>query len=286
MNRLRLVLILLVAGAIINTAVAMYAAYSPMPARVGAGIRAPSDFDVRPPFDDLADKFACDLWSHAAVREVFALRTTRPLGCLSCGHAVSGRAVSVCPECGGTVGHDRSGMHPLSADVLWAGMMSYYAQCADRESPESCHIGMRAFFRDAARGMVNPETDNRPMLYVESGWPFRSFVGLVFWTRANPPALADPKNHWAMHVERKVDNVIFDRAIPYMPRTVPFVVNALIYALCLVALSVFLRDLRGRLRRRRGLCRACGYDLRGAAHEQCPECGRSVRPSRGLASLG
>ena len=27
---------------------------------------------------------------------------------------------------------------------------------------------------------------------------------------------------------------------------------------------------------RRGLCRACGYDLRGADHERCPECGASV----------
>lgn len=26
----------------------------------------------------------------------------------------------------------------------------------------------------------------------------------------------------------------------------------------------------------KGCCAACGYDLRGAAHQACPECGRSV----------
>jgi hypothetical protein len=40
------------------------------------------------------------------------------------------------------------------------------------------------------------------------------------------------------------------------------------------------------VRRRRGLCVDCGYDLRGAAHERCPECGAGVeavsRGDRGL----
>ena len=46
------------------------------------------------------------------------------------------------------------------------------------------------------------------------------------------------------------------------------------------------RDARRRLRRSRGLCITCGYDLRGAAHERCPECGAGVedvsRIHRGL----
>ena len=31
--------------------------------------------------------------------------------------------------------------------------------------------------------------------------------------------------------------------------------------------------LRRLIRRRRGLCLACGYDLRHTEHEACPECG-------------
>ncbi len=35
-------------------------------------------------------------------------------------------------------------------------------------------------------------------------------------------------------------------------------------------------NLRQQIRRRRDQCIACGYDLRGAEHEVCPECGRRV----------
>jgi hypothetical protein len=37
---------------------------------------------------------------------------------------------------------------------------------------------------------------------------------------------------------------------------------------------------RLRVRRLRGLCPACGYDLRGAAHERCPECGAGVEAAQ------
>lgn len=36
------------------------------------------------------------------------------------------------------------------------------------------------------------------------------------------------------------------------------------------------RERRARLRARRTRCVACGYDLRGTAHERCPECGHFV----------
>lgn len=36
------------------------------------------------------------------------------------------------------------------------------------------------------------------------------------------------------------------------------------------------RDARRRMRVARGLCLACGYELRGADHERCPECGHLV----------
>ena len=36
------------------------------------------------------------------------------------------------------------------------------------------------------------------------------------------------------------------------------------------------RERRGRMRAARRQCPACGYDLRGAEHERCPECGAGV----------
>ncbi len=52
-----------------------------------------------------------------------------------------------------------------------------------------------------------------------------------------------------------------------------FVVNSLFYAgvLCLLMCGSF--ALRRFMRRKRGLCVACGYDLRHAEHAACPECG-------------
>jgi hypothetical protein len=35
---------------------------------------------------------------------------------------------------------------------------------------------------------------------------------------------------------------------------------------------------RRRVRRQQNLCSACAYDLRGADHERCPECGEPVTP--------
>ena len=41
------------------------------------------------------------------------------------------------------------------------------------------------------------------------------------------------------------------------------------------------RTRRVRLRAEAGLCLACGYDLRGAEHARCPECGAVVAPAVG-----
>ena len=47
-------------------------------------------------------------------------------------------------------------------------------------------------------------------------------------------------------------------------------------ALTAIPYASLRRDAR---RRRRGLCPTCGYDLRGAKHERCPECGETVAPA-------
>ncbi len=64
-----------------------------------------------------------------------------------------------------------------------------------------------------------------------------------------------------------------DRLLAYLPVWPGFVINALFYAGILWLLIPGQFALRRLIRRRRGLCPACGYDLRHAEHEACPECG-------------
>jgi hypothetical protein len=55
-----------------------------------------------------------------------------------------------------------------------------------------------------------------------------------------------------------------------------------IASLCCAATAMPARWLWRNARRdtlkRQGMCATCGYDLRGAAHERCPECGGDVEP--------
>ncbi len=64
------------------------------------------------------------------------------------------------------------------------------------------------------------------------------------------------------------------RALPYWPIWPGVITNTLFYAAILWLLIPGPFVLRRYVRVRRGLCPACGYDLKHAEHESCPECGR------------
>ena len=77
----------------------------------------------------------------------------------------------------------------------------------------------------------------------------------------------------AFPIQRSTAGGTQHRLAPLRPIWPGFAVNTLFYAaiLWLVMLGPF--ALRRLIRRRRGLCPACGYDLRHAEHVACPECG-------------
>ncbi len=64
-----------------------------------------------------------------------------------------------------------------------------------------------------------------------------------------------------------------DYPLPLRPIWPGFAINTLFDAAILWPLILGPFALRRLIRRRRGLCPACGYDLRHAEHEACPECG-------------
>ncbi len=67
--------------------------------------------------------------------------------------------------------------------------------------------------------------------------------------------------------------ISWPNALPLCPVWPRFAVNTLFYAAILWLLIPGPFALRRLIRRRRGLCPACGYDLRHGEHEACPECG-------------
>ncbi len=76
------------------------------------------------------------------------------------------------------------------------------------------------------------------------------------------------------------------KRLPVRPIWPGFAINTIFYAaiLWMMWLSPFV--VRRVIRRKRGHCLKCGYDLRGAAHEVCPECGWRREPVVEASQLG
>ena len=64
--------------------------------------------------------------------------------------------------------------------------------------------------------------------------------------------------------------------LPVTPIWSGFFVNACCFAALTWMLIAGPMALRRMIRRRRGLCPQCAYDLRGTGHAACPECGTEV----------
>ena len=67
-----------------------------------------------------------------------------------------------------------------------------------------------------------------------------------------------------------------DEVLPMAPIWSGFAVNTIFYGAILWLLIPGSFALRRHIRRKRGHCLKCGYDLRGAEHEVCPECGAEL----------
>ncbi len=63
------------------------------------------------------------------------------------------------------------------------------------------------------------------------------------------------------------------RALPLKPIWTGLIINSLVFSVIWFMLLLAPGFIRRRLRHRRGCCMWCGYDLRGAVSERCPECG-------------
>ncbi len=71
------------------------------------------------------------------------------------------------------------------------------------------------------------------------------------------------------------------KVIPLRPLWPGFAINTVFYAAILWLSIRGPFSLRRHIRRKRGLCVACGYDIRGTAQMICSECGYEVRAEAG-----
>lgn len=113
------------------------------------------------------------------------------------------------------------------------------------------------------------------MQFVETGWPCYSMIGHI----ADRKSLIKPSYELVecsgILIGTRTGNEVFKRAIviPFRPIWPGFIINTAFYATILLLLIGGPGMVRRRLRRQKGRCPSCGYNLRGDLPVGCPECG-------------
>ena len=110
------------------------------------------------------------------------------------------------------------------------------------------------------------------------GWPVRCVEGAQ-WRSQVLPSLKDDRivNDAALPLSSWVGSSLSPwRWLPLRPIWPGFAINTIFYAAMLWLLTLAPFTARRMIRRKRGLCIKCGYDLRGTEHEVCPECGKEL----------
>lgn len=125
-----------------------------------------------------------------------------------------------------------------------------------------------------------PDLDKtRDHFYLEfaRGWPMRSLVS--YWDKKvdfETWAITWLKPTWRFDLNGKQGPVGLPRGLPYRVIPLGFTFNSLLYASMLWMIVQSVLIFRRSYRLRRGLCSKCAYNLRGADHVVCPECGANL----------
>ncbi len=97
---------------------------------------------------------------------------------------------------------------------------------------------------------------------MEAGWPVPC-VAIDFWQGSQAVPADVDHNGWTIR----------DRQFPKVILWPGFLINSFCYGLILWVVWSAPFATRRLIRKQRGKCVRCGYDLRGTEHEVCPECG-------------
>ena len=114
------------------------------------------------------------------------------------------------------------------------------------------------------------------------GWPLRALMCEVSWEHdaTTRMRVGSMQQQWAIPLGGTQGPMAVPRRLPLKPVWPGFAINTILYAAALwLVFCAGPGFVRRRIRRRRGQCLHCGYDLRGqpgaetGASAKCPECG-------------
>jgi hypothetical protein len=173
----------------------------------------------------------------------------------------------------------------------WLAVPSYKDGWRGQRVPASMHMVLaswpeceraeqgRGFGRTHTTAHFGPQGyfgNEKVLVHMQTGWPMRSMESWLTIDRSEPP-LQETRFFGLRTADlpraRPYPETPFGQ-IPLRPDSPGFVVNTVVWAMILVLLVRGPRWVRGEIRVRRGLCRACGYPI-GVA-DRCTECGREL----------
>ena len=110
-----------------------------------------------------------------------------------------------------------------------------------------------------------------------AGWPIFSLQGVV-WNHSPPGRPPQWRKYMVVNLANRpgLRRSKDGRWLPLRPIWTGFAINTIFYTASLWLLTLGPFTARRLIRRKRGHCIKCGYDLRGTKHEVCPECGVEV----------
>lgn len=166
--------------------------------------------------------------------------------------------------------------------ILWQGggqigrgfiLVRYQLVCGQL-SLEIAEINGRIGFDDlSARMRKGPRAVQGPS-------PLTVFVKIRDYYRGSVP-------WYVVHpeVQRSPDRIWYDKSVVWYTFCVSYLTMPVVLIVAPMFVPFAMRWAWGRCafrrRRRRGLCTACGYDVRGSPSGVCPECGTRFAPAAG-----
>ena len=163
-----------------------------------------------------------------------------------------------------------------SAQATWLYLVDPLAQFQGYTQIDRYYVGCKVRELRASNWLLaSGQVSSAWAHVVEAGFPLRCFHG----TRMVNQKVQRGNGTWPpppIFRQATAKSQMKERLIPFHPLWPAFVLNSIFYAVITFGLIRIVECGRMARRRYKHQCPLCGYDLRGAEHDVCPECGVEV----------